>query len=141
MLADGLPCPFLDGDSLHTRENVDKMSHLTPLTDADRGPWISAIHDRMRDAVDCGQDLVLGCSALKQEYREVLARGIRIRWVYLKASAALIRSRLNDRKNHFMKADLLESQFETLEEPTDALVVDASESPGAIVEHIMLLLQ
>ena len=59
----------------------------------------------------------------------------------MKASAALIRSRLNDRKNHFMKADLLESQFETLEEPTDALVVDASESPGAIVEHIMLLLQ
>jgi gluconokinase len=140
MLADALQCPYLEGDSLHSRENIDKMSQGTPLTDADRGPWLSALHERIRDGVDRGQDLVVGCSALKQEYREVLARGIRIRWVYLKGSAALFRSRLNDRRNHFMKANLLESQFETLEEPTDALVVDASGSPSAIVEHILLRL-
>lgn len=138
MLADALQCPYLEGDSLHSRENIEKMSQGIPLTDADRGPWLSALHDRMRD---CGQDLVVGCSALKQEYREGLARGIRIRWVYLKVSAALARSRLNERKGHFMKADLLESQFETLEEPSDAYVVDASSSPSAIVEHVLLHLR
>ena len=141
MLAEALQCPYLEGDSLHSRDNIDKMSRGIPLTDADRGPWISAVHDRMRDAVDRGQDLVVGCSALKQKYRDVLARGIRIRWVYLKATPTLIRGRLNDRKNHFMKADLLDSQFEALEEPSDALVVDASGSPGAIAEHILLRLK
>jgi gluconokinase len=141
MLADALHCQYLDGDSLHSRENIDKMSHGIPLTDADREPWLSALHDRIREAVDRGEDLVVGCSALKHEYRQVLAAGTRIRWVYLKASRALILSRLNERKNHFMKVDLLESQFEALEEPSDACVVDASWSPSAIVEHILLRLE
>jgi gluconokinase len=141
MLADALHCPYLDGDSLHSPENIDKMSQGIPLTDSDRGPWLSALHGRIRDFVDRGQDLVVGCSALKHEYRHVLARGILIRWVYLKASPTLIRARLNERQNHFMKADLLESQFEALEEPSEAVVVDAAEPPKAIVERILLRLR
>ena len=141
MLADAMNCPFLEGDSLHSKENIDKMSHGIPLTDADRAPWLAAIHARILDCFERGQDLVVGCSALKQAYRTVLAEGIPITWVYLKGSPALIRSRLKHRTGHFMKADMLASQFDALEEPSDALVVDVSEPPGAIVEQILAQLR
>ena len=137
MLAGAMKCPFLEGDSLHPQGNIDKMSHGIPLTDSDRGPWLSAIHARMLDYFERGQDLVVGCSALKQEYRRVLAKGIPITWVYLKGSPALIRSRLRHRSTDFMKVDLLASQFDALEEPDDALVVDVSAPPSIIVEHIL----
>ena len=137
MLADAIACPFLEGDSLHSRANVEKMSRGIPLTDADRAPWLSAIHARMVEARDRGHSLVVGCSALKQSYRNVLANGLPITWVYLKGSPELIRSRLLHRTSHFMKADMLASQFAALEEPSDALVVDVSESPAAIVERIL----
>ncbi len=91
----------------------------------------------MFDYFERGQDLIVGCSALKQSYRRVLAKGIPITWVYLKGPPALIRSRLAHRSNHFMKVDLLASQFDALEEPDDALVVDVSGSPSVIVEHIL----
>lgn len=137
MLADALHCPYLEGDSLHSPENIDKMTRGIPLTDSDRGPWLSAINARMRDFFDRGQNLVVGCSALNEKYRQVLARGMAIRWVYLKASPALIRSRLSDRKNHFMKVDMLDSQFDVLEEPLDAIVVDASAPPRAVVNRVL----
>jgi carbohydrate kinase (thermoresistant glucokinase family) len=136
MLADSMKCPFLEGDSLHSKENIAKMSHGIPLTDSDRGPWLSAIHARILDYAERG-DLVVACSALKQEYRRALAKGIPITWVYLKGSPALIRSRLKHRPSHFMKVDMLASQFEALEEPSDALVGDVSAPPSAIVEHIL----
>jgi gluconokinase len=137
MLADAMKCPFLEGDALHSRGNIDKMSHGVPLTDADRAPWLSAIHARIVDASERGQDLVVGCSALKQQYRKVLAEDVPIGWVYLKGSLELIRSRVRHRPSHFMKADMLASQFAALEEPSDAVVADVSASPSAIVQQIM----
>ena len=137
MLADAIPCPFLEGDSLHPRANIEKMSRGIPLTDADRAPWLSAIHAHMVAVSNRGDSLVVGCSALKQSYRNVLADGLPLTWVYLKGSPQLIQSRIVQRTSHFMKADMLASQFEALEEPSDALVVDVSESPAAIVERIL----
>jgi gluconokinase len=137
MLADAMTCAFLEGDSLHSKENIDKMSHGMPLTDGDRAPWLSAIHARILDAVERGQDLVVACSALKQSYRSVLAEGVPIIWVYLNGSAELIRSRLRGRPGHFMKADMLASQFAALEKPSDAVVVDVSAPPGAVVAQIL----
>ena len=113
------------------------MSDGIPLTDADRAPWLAAIHVRILEGFERGLDLVVACSALKQQYREVLAKDVPITWVYLKGSPALIRARLRHRPNHFMKADMLASQFDALEEPADALVVDVSAPPNAIVEHIL----
>jgi gluconokinase len=136
-LADAMRCPFLEGDSLHSAANVEKMSRGIPLTDADRAQWLAAIHARLLDSFTRGECLVVGCSALKQSYRTLLADGIPITWIYLKGSAALIRSRLPHRTGHYMKADMLASQFEALEEPSDALIVDVSQSPGAIVEQIL----
>ena len=67
----------------------------------------------------------------------MLSEGVPITWVYLKGSFELIRSRLRRRPNHFMKPEMLQSQFDTLEEPSNALVVDVSAPPGAIVEQIL----
>jgi gluconokinase len=137
LLADAIPCPFLDGDLLHSPANVEKMSHGIPLTDADRAPWLSAIHARMLDACNRGDSLIVGCSALRQSYRAVLADGLPVTWVYLKGSPELIRDRMLQRASHFMKANMLASQFAALEEPSDALVADVSEPPDAIVERIL----
>jgi gluconokinase len=76
-------CGFLAGDSLHSAANVEKMSHGIPLTDADRAPWLAAIHARLLDSASRGKSLVVGCSALKRGYRTILAEGIPITWVYL----------------------------------------------------------
>ena len=136
-LAEAMHCAYLEGDSLHSPANVEKMTHGIPLTDADRAPWLAAIHARLLDFFRHGESLVVGCSALKRSYRTVLADGIPITWVYLKGSAALIRSRLQHRSGHYMKADMLASQFDALEEPSDALIVDVCPPPDAIVEQIL----
>jgi gluconokinase len=130
-------CAVLEGDSLHSAANVEKMSHGIPLTDIDRAPWLAAIHARLLDSFRRGESLVGGCSALEQSYRTVLAEGIPITWVYLKGAEALVRSRLQHRTGHYMTADMLASQFEALEEPSDALVADVSQPPAAIVEQIL----
>jgi gluconokinase len=140
-VAKAMRCPFLEGDSLHSPANVGKMSHGIPLTDADRALWLAAIHIRLLDAFRRGESLVVGCSALSQSYRTVLNEGVPITWVYLKGSPTVIRSRLQHRTGHYMKADMLASQFEALEEPSDALVVDVSQSPDAIVEQILAALR
>jgi gluconokinase len=141
MLADAMKCSFLEGDALHSPGNIDKMSHSIPLTDADRAPWLSAIHARIVHASERGQDLVVGCSALKERYRKVLAEGVPVAWVYLKGSVELIRSRVKHRPSHFMKADMLAGQFAELEEPSDAVVADVSAPPRAIVQQIMTQLR
>ena len=136
-LAAALHCAFLEGDDLHSHANVEKMSHGIPLTDADRAPWLDAIHKRMCDAFTAGQSLVVACSALERSYRTRLAEGLPVTWVYLKGSADLIRSRLQHRTHHFMKANMLASQFDVLEEPSDAIIVDIAQPPDAIVERIL----
>ena len=137
LLAEAMDCPFLDGDSLHPAANVEKMTRGIPLTDADRAPWLAAIHARLLEAFRNGRSLVVGCSALRQSYRAALAEGIAITWVYLKGSEALVRSRLRHRDGHYMKADMLASQFEALEEPSDAIVLDISNPPRELVEQVL----
>jgi gluconokinase len=137
MLADAMKCSFLEGDVLHSKENIEKMTRGIPLTDSDRVSWLTAIHARMLDFFARGQDLVVACSGLKQQYRQMLANGIPITWVYLKGSQTLIRSRLEHRTSHFMKAEMLASQFEALEEPHDALVADISAPPQVIVRQLL----
>ena len=137
MLADAMHCRFLDGDSLHSAANVGKMMRGIPLTDAERAPWLAAIHARLLEAFRSGRSLVVGCSALRQSYRVALAEGIAITWVYLKGSEALIRSRLRHRDGHYMKADMLASQFEAFEEPSRAIIVDVAQSPEVIVEQVL----
>jgi gluconokinase len=137
MLADALGYAWLEGDALHSTANIEAMTRGVAAMDADRAPWLSAIHDRMVDAFERGRSLVVGCSALRESYRTTLSEGLPVTWVYLKGSAELIRSRLLHRTGHFMAAAMLDSQFDTLEEPHEAIVVDISLPPRVIVEHIL----
>lgn len=140
-LAQVLGCPFLDGDSLHPPRNIDKMARGIPLTDADRAPWLTAVRAHLERAFEQGHNLVIACSALKQQYRDFLSTRVPVIWVYLKGTEELIRSRLQHRREHFMKAQMLASQLADLEEPSSAIVINVLSPPDLIVQQILAALQ
>jgi gluconokinase len=109
------------------------MQAGTPLTDADRADWLDALHRLITQRDGEGKSAIIACSALKQSYRQVLGD---VRIVYLKGDDELFRQRLQSRPGHFFKADLLPSQLATLEEPGDAITVDAGQEPAPIVQAI-----
>ncbi len=137
MLAAELRSEFLDADTLHPVANIQKMTMGIPLTDADRAPWLAAIHTCIVEPFQRGRSLVVASSALKQRYRETLADGVSITWVYLKGSEEVIRARLLERQHHFFKAQMLASQFADLEEPADAIVIDVEIAPSVAVRQIV----
>lgn len=113
------------------------MSQGIPLTDADRVPWLLAMRDAIGRWLQEDRDMVLACSALKSSYRNILVSDrSQILLVYLKGSFQLIQERLKQRQNHYMSLDLLQSQFDTLEEPEDAICVDISQPMDAIAQQI-----
>jgi gluconokinase len=136
LLAKRLGWEFVDADDFHPPSNVEKMKHGIPLTDADREPWLKALHDKIVEWTDEKRSVVLACSALKQSYRDELRASSDVKFVYLKGSYQLFSERVLARKGHFAKQDLLASQFATLEEPTDAIIVDAAPSPEQIVSEV-----
>jgi gluconokinase len=136
LLAQRLGWEFSDGDSFHSRANIEKMKHGIPLTDEDRFPWLEAIHHQMLTWNAQGRNAVMACSALKQTYREYLLTGADTKLVYLRGTYDLFLQRLHSRKGHFADERLLASQFATLEEPSDAITVDATHSPEEMVDEI-----
>jgi gluconokinase len=136
LLARQLGWSFFEGDDFHSPENVKKLRRGEPLSDEDRKPWLEAIRETIRAAIDRGENAVIACSALKESYRKVLQISGQVSFVYLKASVALIQERLKNRVGHFMNPNLIESQFDTLEEPKGTLQVDAHSPPDAIVQLI-----
>lgn len=136
MLAESLHCIFADADQFHPAANILKMARGMPLTDADREPWLFAMRRAIENWTKSGQTAVLACSALKQNYRDLLTAGVPATIVYLKGSPELIYSRLLQRHNHFMKPQMLPSQFADLEEPKAAIVIDIAHMPDQIVTEI-----
>jgi gluconokinase len=128
---------FLDGDDFHSAANIEKMSGGVPLTEADRRPWLNTLRREVERCLDRGENLVLACSALSQQSRELL-RGDNndVRFVYLQGSKELIEQRLKNRKGHFASSDLLDSQFDVLQEPESAIVVCITPSPQDIVAEV-----
>ena len=136
-LAARLGWRFEDGDSFHPPGNVAKMSAGHPLTDEDRWPWLRAIADEIDRVCAAGGRLVIACSALRRDYREILVHGRNdVRIVYLNGTQPLVASRLGERKGHFMPPGLLASQFATLE-PPDADEHAVGVSIDAPVEKIV----
>ena len=123
-LAESLGWPFYDADDYHPPANVAKMAGGVPLTDDDRWPWLDRIVEELAHAGADDGNAVLACSALRQIYRDRLARAGNVRFVFLKGDLATIAARLATRSHKYMPASLLPSQLATLEEPADALVVD-----------------
>ena len=137
LLSATLGWPFFDADDFHPSANVAKMQSGIPLVDEDRWPWLDRLHDLLVSEHAAGRDVVLGCSALKQKYRDRLAGDLNgIRWVHLKGEPQLIAARLQARRGHYMPPTLLQSQLAALEEPRDALVADISPTPQEIAQRM-----
>jgi carbohydrate kinase (thermoresistant glucokinase family) len=140
-VAKDLGWPFIDGDALHPKANIDKMRGGIPLTDADRAPWLAAIGAWMDGQAKAGQPGVIACSALKRAYRDTLRAGRpQVRIVYLRGSQDEIAARLAHRTGHFWPPKLLASQFADLEPPSadeNAIVVDIAETPEAVAKAVI----
>lgn len=127
---------FQEGDDLHPPANRDKLQRGIALDDADRAPWLAAIEAWIDARRAAGDNAVLTCSALKRAYREQLTRGRpEVRFVYLRASEAVIAERLRHRRNHFMSPALLHSQVQTLEAPQADEPVSVVDVDDASVEQ------
>ena len=140
-LAERMGWRLLEGDAFHPPENVARMRAGTPLTDADRWPWLHAIAAEIDAVRASGQPLVVACSALKRAYRDILI-GHRpdVVLVHLTGSVDTIGERLKVRTDHFMPLGLLDSQFATLEEPgidESPIVVAVTASPDNIADRII----
>jgi gluconokinase len=139
--ASALGVDFVEGDQYHSAENVRRMKAGIPLTDKDRETWLRSLAARLREARDAGNGLVIACSALKRSYRDVLrAEAKDLRFVFLKGQRSLIAERLANRRGHFMPASLLESQLDTLEEPSpdeNAWVCEITQSPETLVATLV----
>jgi gluconokinase len=137
MLAASLGWEFRDGDDLHSAANKSKLRRGIALDDADRAPWLRAIRNLIETMLSAGAGGVVACSALKQSHRDaIIADPDLVQLVYLKGSRKQIGDRIRDRTGHFMSPALEQSQFDTLEEPPDAVVESIAAAPEAIVRSI-----
>lgn len=138
-LADHYKIPFLEGDDYHPEENVDKMSNGIPLQDEDRWPWLQSLAKVMNNAP---KGYVVSCSALKESYRRYLRENCNkpFEIIFLQGDAELISSRMKGRKDHYMPESLLQSQFDTLENPKDAITVSIDEDVTSITNKIISIL-
>ncbi len=137
-LSQELGYAFYDADDFHPPENIAKMSQGIPLKDSDRIPWLNAIKSVINEHQKQQKNAIITCSALKQSYRNLLQENTRnIIWIYLKGNYEIILQRLQQRSEHFMKENMLLSQFQTLEEPENAVIIDINLSVQNIVKEII----
>lgn len=134
LLAERMHYSFFDADDFHPPASVEKMRSGHPLSDADRLPWLRTLRELIDDELQAGRSLVLACSALRQSYRDALVSSAgQVVFVYLKIDPETARRRLEARAGHYMPASLIPSQFETLEEPEHAIMVDGELPPAEAV--------
>ena len=141
-VAELLGWDFVDGDAYHPASNVEKMSRGIALKDEDRREWLETLRAIIDARVRENRPTILTCSALKAAYRGVLVREDgRTLFVYLKAPRDIVRERIRRRTGHFFDGDLLESQYEALEEPTIGITIDATQPLDTVVEDIVRALR
>jgi len=137
LLAQKLAWRFNDADEFHPPANVEKMSSGQPLSDDERAPWLQAISNHISDCLVRDVGAVVTCSALKKAYRDaIMVDPERVKFVHLHGSRELLWERISGREGHFMKPAMLDSQLATLEMPEDALTVEITSKPEAIVASI-----
>lgn len=132
----------------HPKANIDKMSAGIPLTDADRWDWLTALREASIGELDRGSDgVVLTCSALKRKYRDVIrvapyfTPNLHLHFIYLDAPEEVLLQRVSARKNHYMGANMVHSQFDILERPKadeiDVLTVDVTRPVEAVMDDAL----
>ncbi len=134
LLADKLHVPFYDADDFHPQSNIEKMRSGTPLTDTDREPWLKMLATEMKGWHVSG-GAILACSALKEKYRELLSSETSVEWVYLHGDFNTIYERMKTR-DHYMKPEMLQSQFDALEVPEYGIHLDIQSEPNDLVDQI-----
>ncbi|KAJ5892505.1 gluconokinase [Penicillium tannophilum] len=149
-----LNLPFLEGDDYHPKANKDKMGNGIPLTDADRWDWLISLRQAAIDALSPSESnnfhppagVVVACSALKQKYRDVMrvaaygSPSVQIHFVYLKLTEAVLMQRVSQRKSHYMKSDMVQSQLAALEEPQgewDAITINVEGSQEQVQQNVL----
>lgn len=136
LLAKKLGWTFLDADDFHSPANRQKMHLGIPLTEEDRLPWLTAIHEELLRRNARSENVVLACSALRQSYRELLSAQLQVALVYLRGTPEELGHNLAGRTHHFAGENLVPSQLATLEEPADAIIEDIAQSPEQIVTDV-----
>lgn len=136
LVAAAFGLPFFDGDDFHPKANIEKMASGIPLNDSDRAGWLKDLNALAYSHKESGA--VIACSALKVNYRTLLRKNLEkeTAFIFLQGSFDQVYERLQQRKGHYMPKDLLQSQFDTLEEPTEALTINIAESPNEILHTI-----
>ena len=128
--------PFFDADDFHPLVNKEKMKAGHALNDEDRAVWLQQLNQLAQQQLHL-EGAIIACSALKENYRSVLGIGIAAPvWIFLQGSYDTILERMKNRSGHFMPASLLQSQFDSLEIPSDALSISIAQEPAVIVEII-----
>ena len=137
MLSEKTGIPFFDGDDFHPPSNIQKMASGQSLNDDDRQGWLKALNELARKEIQ-NNGAVIASSALKKSYRNILKKGLsHCFFIFLQGSFETIKKRMEVRAGHFMPVDLLKSQFDALEFPDEALIVDILKGPDEIVKQIM----
>ncbi len=139
LLARELSWRFLEADDFHPATNIEKMRNGHPLTDGDRWPWLDCLRKQIERLLSAGETAVLACSALKRAYRDHLRVSDEVKFVFLRGDHGLVEKQLHNRHGHFMDANLLQSQFDDLEEPQPdeyVLTIQLGRTPQQIVEEI-----
>ena len=136
LLARELGWKFYDADDFHSESNRAKMSQGIALTDEDRASWLLSLKKLIAQNIRQDTQTILACSALKNSYRNTLEVNERVKFVYLQGTYEQIKTRLNNRAGHYMSANMLDSQFDTLEEPHNALTIDIARTPQEIISII-----
>lgn len=139
-VAQKLGLKLIDGDDLHPRANIVKMASGTPLNDDDRRPWLERINDAAFSLEQKSEKGIIVCSALKKKYRDQIREGnADVKFLFLNGSFELVLERMKQRKGHFMKPEMLQSQFNTLEIPQanepDVIFIDIDGSFEEVVER------
>ncbi|MDD0824318.1 gluconokinase [Mannheimia sp. AT1] len=145
-IAQQLGLKLIDGDDLHPRANIIKMGSGTPLNDDDRMPWLERINDAAFSLEQKSEQGIIVCSALKKKYRDQIRQGnADVRFIFLHGSFELVLERMKQRKGHYMKTEMLQSQFDTLEIPqadeADVIFIDIDGSFNEVVDRCVQAIQ
>jgi gluconokinase len=139
LLAQDLRWRFIEADDFHPAANIEKMHNGHALTDDDRWPWLKRLREQIQQSIAAGENAVLACSALKRGYRDCLRVTDEVKFVFLRGDYALVEKQLRSRRRHFMNPELLQSQFDALEEPQPdehVVTIESGRSPEELVREI-----
>jgi gluconokinase len=135
-LAENLNATFMEGDDYHPKQNIIKMKQGIPLNDEDRSIWLKDLNALLKKESKKGAKIILACSALNSMHRRILSQNLLLSFVYLKIDRNTAIKRLEKREHHFFRPSLIDNQFQMLEEPKKAIIIDAKDSIFQVLKRI-----